>query len=252
MGKETCKKNFYEKEEMVKTLVDADRSKKSFKILKDVIFNSSVEELKILDLGCGNGEFMKIIADLDRKVKVWGIDTSNLAINQVEKKGFRGFVVDINRRKLPFPEDFFDIIYSGDVIEHLVDPDLMIKEVKRTLKEDGFLILTTPNLASWYNRLLLLFGFQPIFSEVSTEKVFGRPGSEIVGHLRLYTLKSLKDFLSHHGLKIINIEGAYFHGFNSILKAIDNFFTRFPSISSILVVTAQRTQNLSRGNLNSC
>lgn len=48
-------------------------------------------------------------------------------------------------------------------------------------------MLSTPNLAAWYNRALLLAGVQPVFSEVSLRAIHGRPGTEVVGHLRLYT-----------------------------------------------------------------
>jgi len=238
MRKKSDKNHFYEKEETVKTLIDSDRSKKSFEILKNIILNSSAEELRFLDLGCGTGEFMNMVANMDGKVKVWGIDVSNLAINGVKEKGLKGFIRDINWQKLPFPSQFFDVIYSGDVIEHLIDPDFMIKEVRRVLKKGGVLILTTPNLASWYNRLLLLFGIQPVFSEVSTKKIFGRPGDQVVGHLRLYTLKSLKEFLSYYGFKTIKIKGAYFHAFNFLPALIDRFFSHFPSLSSILIVVS--------------
>ncbi|MCW4020880.1 MAG: class I SAM-dependent methyltransferase [Candidatus Bathyarchaeota archaeon] len=233
------KNEFYEKEEVVETLIDSDRSKKAFEILKAIISNFSARELKILDLGCGTGEFMNMVASLDEKVKVWGVDVSSLAVSKVREKGFESFVVDVNWQKLPFPKRFFDIIYLGDVIEHLLDPDFMIKEVKRTLRAGGFLVLTTPNLASWHNRLLLLFGVQPVFSEVSTKKVFGRPGNKVVGHLRLYTLRSLKDFLSHYGFDTMKIEGAQFHTFSSFLAIVDRLFSHLPSFSSIMIVVAQ-------------
>jgi len=239
MRNKSNKDGFYEKEEMVKTLMDSDRSKKSFEILENIVLNSSAKELRFLDLGCGTGEFMNMVADLGKKVKVWGIDVSNLAINRVKEKGLKGFARDVSWQKLPFPSQFFDVIYLGDVIEHLLDPDFMIKEAGRVLKKGGFLVLTTPNLASWCNRLLLLFGIQPVFSEVSTKKIFGRPGDEVVGHLRLYTLKSLKEFLSHYGFEVIKVRGAYFHAFNSLLTAIDKFFSHFPSFSSIIIIVAQ-------------
>jgi len=231
-------KNFYEKEDMIETLVDSDRSRKAIKILNDAIKGLPSKELRFLELGCGTGEFLDRVASLDERLRVWGIDISKLAIDKVKEKGFDGFALDVSQQELPFREGFFDVVYLGDVIEHLLDPDFMISEVKRILKKGGLVVLTTPNLASWCNRILLLFGFQPLFSEVSTKKIFGRSGSKIVGHLRLYTLKSLKEFLSYYGFKIISVEGAYFHVFDPLLMSIDKFFSHFPSLSSIDVVVA--------------
>ncbi|MBS7614450.1 methyltransferase domain-containing protein [Candidatus Bathyarchaeota archaeon] len=239
---ENAVSNFYEKEGMVESLVDSDRSRKAIKILKDIIANISDRDIKFLEIGCGTGEFLERIASLDERLKVWGVDISKLAISKVKQKGFEGFALDISRQKTPFPDNFFDIIYAGDVVEHLFDPDFMIKEAKRVLKDGGLIILSTPNLSSYYNRVMLLFGFQPFFSEVSTEKVFGRPGEKIVGHIRLYTLKSLKEFLSYYGLEIVKVEGVCFHAFGSLLRLADKFFSHFPSLSSIIIVIARNKQ----------
>lgn len=62
-----------------------------------------------------------------------------------------------------------------DVIEHLFDIDRLLFEVKRMLKPGGIAVITTSNLASWYNRLSLLFGWQPFWTEVSTKFVIGNP-----------------------------------------------------------------------------
>ncbi|MEM2888478.1 MAG: class I SAM-dependent methyltransferase [Candidatus Bathyarchaeia archaeon] len=231
--------NFYEKEEIIEALIDADRSKKAVKILEGIIASHSNMEMKILEIGCGSGEFLERVARLSERIKVWGVDISKLAIDKVKQKGFEGFALDISRQKTPFPDNFFDVIYAGDVVEHLFDPDFMISEVKRVLKDGGFMILSTPNLASWYNRIMLFFGFQPVFSEISTKKVFGRPGKKIVGHIRLFTLRGLKEFLLYYDFDIVKIEGAYFHAFSSLQLLMDKLFSHFPSFSSIIIITAR-------------
>jgi 2-polyprenyl-3-methyl-5-hydroxy-6-metoxy-1,4-benzoquinol methylase len=84
------------------------------------------------------------------------------------------YELDVSSERLPFQDGYFDVVYMGDVIEHLTNPDFAINEVARVIKTNGFLVLSTPNLACWLNRLLLLLGMQPLFSEVSTAKTFGR------------------------------------------------------------------------------
>jgi len=148
--------------------------------------------------------------------------------------------VDVSSMNLPFESQTFDIVYMGEVIEHLVDPDFAIKDVRRVLKPSGSLILSTPNLACWYNRLLLLLGIQPIFSEVSTTRIFGRPGTIPVGHLRLFTLSALKQFLNYHDFESIKVIGAKFDMLPKTLKPIDNIFAKVPSFASILVIIARR------------
>ena len=82
----------------------------------------------------------------------------------------------------------------SEVIEHLVDTDSAMEEVNRVLKPGGSLLLSTPNLAAWYNRGLLALGIQPVFSEVSLRSVFGRPGSQVAGHLHMFTRRALSSF----------------------------------------------------------
>ncbi len=79
--------------------------------------------------------------------------------------------------------------------------DEYAREIIRVLRPDGWLMLSTPDTAAWFNRIGLLAGLQPAFTEVSFERVFGRPGSDLVGHLRLFTWKSTVQFLEYHGSK---------------------------------------------------
>ena len=68
-------------------------------------------------------------------------------------------------------------------------------------------MLSTPNLAAWYNRALLLAGVQPVFSEVSLRAIHGRPGREVVGHLRLYTARALREFVAASGFEVVRLRG---------------------------------------------
>jgi len=100
------------------------------------------------------------------------------------------------------------------------------------LKNDGDLIITTPNLAGYMNRLLLLFGYQPYHAEVSEvesgfgngiiAKVLGRPmyGNKTAGHLRLFTYRALFDFVNYYGFKIQKYYPIYYSGFREDNKRI--------------------------------
>jgi len=202
---------------------------------------SNNKEIRILDIGCGDMKFISKfkIKKIDN-VKIFGLDISQAAVKNAKKQGINAYVLDVSEEKFPFSSDFFDISYMGDVLEHLFDPDFTILEIKRVLKPGGYLIVSTPNLACWYNRLLLAFGVQPIFSEVSTQKIFGRPGiSKPCGHLRLFTLKSLIEFLEYYGFEVIKIKGTGFIKSPKIIPIIDTFLTRIPSLSPLLVLVAK-------------
>ena len=85
----------------------------------------------------------------------------------------------------------------SELIEHLVDTDSALDEAWRVLKPGGWLLLSTPNLAAWYNRGLLALGVQPVFSEVSLRGVFGRPGTVVAGHLHMFTRRHLPACFRH-------------------------------------------------------
>jgi SAM-dependent methyltransferase len=84
------------------------------------------------------------------------------------------------------------------VIEHLVDTDGFIQELRRCLKPGGHLIVTTPNLASFENRIRILLGFYPVWVDYRLQ------GS---GHVRAYTPWILKKQLREHGFTILKHTG---------------------------------------------
>jgi 2-polyprenyl-3-methyl-5-hydroxy-6-metoxy-1,4-benzoquinol methylase len=79
-----------------------------------------------------------------------------------------------------------------------MDTDKFIIEMKRILKPDGLLFLTTPNIAALKNRLRLLFGKYPYNLEY---KLGG------AGHVHIYNKTKLKEQLEEHGLKVIRFYG---------------------------------------------
>lgn len=236
--------DFYERTEVVHEVVEAKRSEICYDLIIDLITKkiSPNGRKRILDIGCGDGSF---IVMLKKYCEVFGVDISWTAIKIAKGAGVDGYTVDVSCEKLPFGDGYFDIVYMGDVIEHLVNPDFAINEVARVIKSNGFLVLSTPNLASWLNRVLLLLGMQPLFSEVSTIRNFGRlgrSGSFPVGHLRLFTYKTLKEFLTYYHFEIVSVVGTNCEGLSKLLSKIDRIFSNFRSLSSIVIVVARKNK----------
>jgi len=195
--------------------------------------------VRVLDLGCGAGTPTKILLGDDPRIEIIGADLSREAID-VYLAGTNRNGVQLDAQRLPFTDGAFDIVISDDVIEHLVDTDAYAREISRVLKDDGWLFLSTPNLAAWFNRIGLLLGLQPAFTEVSFEKVFGRPGDDIVGHLRVFTSRSTREFLVHHGYTIVDIRGARFDALPRRIRLLDGFFARFPSLAGNIAVACRK------------
>ena len=149
----------------------------------------------LLDIGCGAGNFSSSFIDLGWKP--YGIDLDALMIDQAKAKGVEAYIYDISKG-IPFEDNFFECIFAGEIIEHLIDTDFFIKEIFRTLKRNGCAILTTPNLASFENRIRILFGIYPIWVNYNLESP---------GHVRAYTPEALKKQLRKRGFIIEKHKG---------------------------------------------
>ena len=163
---------------------------------------------RVLDLGVGDGSVVKQLVDaLGLDCVIYGVDIDECALEQAKERGIIVSKVDLNKDKLPYRDNYFDLVLMEEVIEHLANPDNALEEVHRVLKPGGLFIISTPNLAWWVNRLVLLLGFQPYWTEVSTKYNVGKLGRKLCeplsGHLRLYTLPALKQLLNLYNLKPI-------------------------------------------------
>jgi ubiquinone/menaquinone biosynthesis C-methylase UbiE len=237
--------DFYERNEVIHEVVEAKRSKICYNLILDLITKriASGRKYRILDVGCGDGSF---IARFNEYCETFGVDISQVAVKMAKEVGIDAYAVDVSSQKLPFQDGYFDIIYMGDVIEHLTNPDYAVREANRVLEQNGFLVLSTPNLACWLNRLLLLYGRQPLFSEISTAKTFGRGSRSYhflpVGHLRLFTYKGLKEFLTYYRFKVIKVEGANYEDLPKMLANIDKAMSRIPALSSNIILVATKSE----------
>ncbi|MGW6788230.1 class I SAM-dependent methyltransferase [Streptomyces chartreusis] len=195
----------------------------------------------VLDIGCGDGTAAATAAPFFTGHRIIGLDWSQDALRRARTRipyAVRGELTDGG---LPLRTAAADAVLFSEVIEHLVDPDAALDEIRRVLRPGGHLMLSTPNLAAWYNRALLLAGVQPVFSEVSLRGIHGRPGREVVGHLRLYTARALREFVAASGFEVVRLAGAPFHGVPRALRPFDRLACARPSLASILLLHARRT-----------
>ncbi|HSX36464.1 MAG TPA: methyltransferase domain-containing protein [Patescibacteria group bacterium] len=205
---------------------------------------------KILDIGCGDGYFLKGLRDAlpaRRKVELWGVDYSKSKLRQAKKQGFSTKWCDLEQG-LPFPDATFDVVYAAELIEHLFNPDFLLEECHRVLKPKGTIIVSTPNLQAWYNRALFALGIQPIFYEVSTRSpkigsgALGRikKGEAPVGHVHVFNKAGLLDMLRAEGFEILDTLGAQFHSLPRPVQFIDRAFNIRPSMASNIIAVAKK------------
>jgi len=195
---------------------------------------------QIVDVGCGDGSATYLISNLNARNTVIGVDWSATALARARARGLLVVQGGVDTAGLPLPDGCADVVIMSELIEHLVDTDSAVDEVRRVLRPGGVLLLSTPNLAAWFNRGLVGLGIQPVFSEVSMRGIYGRPGHEVVGHLRLFTRRALVEFLAARGFCCERVLGAPYHDVPRPLRPLDLILSRWPSLASILLVQARR------------
>lgn len=102
---------------------------------------------KLLEIGCGRGDFINEFSKQNVNCFATDILTSakKFLVDEVDFKQH-----DINKHKLPYDDNFFDAIYTKSLVEHLSEHSFFFNECKRVLKKDGVLMIYTPDWESQY------------------------------------------------------------------------------------------------------
>jgi 2-polyprenyl-3-methyl-5-hydroxy-6-metoxy-1,4-benzoquinol methylase len=141
----------------------------------------------VLDIGCADGGFLSLFPAQCRK---YGID---IAENCHRPPDIHFWRVDVDRSPLPFESSFFDLVYAGEIIEHVHDTVSLLREIQRVLRPGGTLLLTTPNLCSIKNLYYWLKGQQLAWVDY-------KDGQH--GHVRYFSPASLAEVLMESGFYI--------------------------------------------------
>ncbi len=97
---------------------------------------------KILEVGCGAGHILEKI----KTGNLYGIDISEIQIERTRKRmGDRVELKKAPGENIPYEDKFFDKVLCSEVIEHVIDPGEVLKEISRVMKDDGILSLSIPN-----------------------------------------------------------------------------------------------------------
>lgn len=191
---------------------------------------------RVLDIGCYDGTLGEML--IKNNNEVYGVEINKEVAEIAKRKGLKVKIQDIGSRFV-FEDNFFDVIVAAEIIEHILDTDFFIDGIKRVLKPNGVLVLSTPNVASFGRSLFLLLRKNPYF-----EASFGYPPEAHAGHIRFFTKGLLLDYLEYKGFEIIKFTSDVVNFTSSGKIASKLLADLIPTLGRSLIVKAsQRKKN---------
>ncbi|MBZ9628408.1 class I SAM-dependent methyltransferase [Psychroflexus sp. CAK57W] len=182
----------------------------------------------VLDVGCGQGTFVKQIKDMYH-TETWGIEYMRSHGEQAEKVLDKVFIGECEKFIDDLPNDYFDVIYFNDVMEHLIDPYMVLDKMKKKLTKNGQIISSLPNIR--YHNVLKMF-------ILNKEWKYEESGVMDHTHLRFFTKKSIKRMYENLGFKIITHKGInktkslkpYIYNLFLLFTAPDIFYVQYATV----------------------
>ncbi|HSP86698.1 MAG TPA: class I SAM-dependent methyltransferase [Ignavibacteriaceae bacterium] len=194
-------------------------------ILKSKKLNQ--QSLNVLDLGCGKGESLKFFKSLNPNIEWHGIDIDKSPEVFSRTENNERFLT-FDGINIPFQNNYFDLIYCKQVLEHVRYPQELLTEVNRVLKPEGYFIGSTSHLEPFHSYSFWNFtpyGFSILIKEVNLKLLELRP---TIDSLTLIIRRCLGSS------KIFNIFWKIESPLNFLLTLIGKIF-RIPSLTINLI-----------------
>lgn len=231
--------------------VVADSKKEAFRhqlsLLKRYI---NPKDKRLLDVGTGKGYLLEVAKEMG--FEVYGVELSSYCSRiAAEKFGERIFCGRLEDSK--YKDEMFDVITMTDFIEHIPTPHILLKEVYRILKKDGFIFLITPNSSSFTRKVLGKDWFQYKYEHViyynkkSLSHLLKKRGFSILEAKR--NVKRFKVEYYYHYLKVYSLFGI--ERFSSfVFPYLPNFIKEMsfpnPFIGEMVIVGKKRNENIEK------
>jgi SAM-dependent methyltransferase len=192
----------------------------------DMILKAAGERVNglILENGCGVGMYVDHLAKATGIVYGLEYDFERaIAAQEIAQRLQNAFILNAAGEFLPFPDNSFDLIISHEVLEHVQDDRLAVREMVRTLKKQGRMIIFVPNRGYPYETHGIYWRRRYHFGNIPLVNYLPRNWrNQLAPHVRVYSSSDLTRLFEGMSVKIISrtvIFGAY-----------DNIIARFPEL----------------------
>jgi len=200
----------------------------------------------LLDLGCGMGGLANHIASRLGLADRIGVDVDADRLRAAGSRGLRPLLLDLNTDPLPLESGSVQVVTCFGVLAYLSLYDNVLSEASRVLADDGWLLVSMPNLGSYVNRLSLLLGYQPHAVAVSRHRDAGkirthrdeRVSANMPPLLHGATLKCMRELLDDYGFDTVTVRG--FAPWPRRRPIVDGLLGHLPALSRRFIVLARK------------
>jgi len=170
-------------------------------LFRNVILSHIQEDHSILDYGAGRGALKHFDFNSDVKFAA-GVDPDE----EIFKNPFlhEAKVLPLPSGIIPYEENTFDVVFSANVLEHVADPVIMFKEIRRVLKPGGVFLFKTPN---FWHYVPIIAHLTPTSFHVFITKLRGRESHDTFPTLyTCNTTKAVRKFAKETDMEIVDLE----------------------------------------------
>ncbi len=182
----------------------------------------------LLDVGCSEGNFAAHLK-MTKNVEAWGIEMMESHAKKAVSKLDKVLIGTCESQIRKLPDQYFDVIYFNDVLEHLTDPNVVLQSIKAKLSPNGVLISSIPNIR-----------YHKVLKDLIIKRDFKYANDGVMDntHLRWFTSKSIQRMYADCGFEIISHQGInktksikpYLYNIPLLFSAMDIFYVQFATV----------------------
>lgn len=207
---------------------------KTYFKLVEQIKNDLPKNPKVLEIGCGNGFFLKALTDLNFTKNAFGVEPSSRMVSEADAV-LRGKIkVNIFKPDL-FPKNSFDLILCFHTLDHIYDPNEFVREAHTMLKKNGYVIVVVHD------------------TEGLSVKLFGEKSAIFdVEHIYLFNKKTLGDIFKRNRFKVLRVFSLvnnYPLDYWVRMSGFPNFIKKYVNFAFNLLGIGRRAISIPAGNI---
>ncbi len=182
---------------------------------------------KVLDIGCGNGQFLEQVSSF-RDIEIFGTEMQGISVQRASKVKYINLKIG-ELSSSDYQENTFNVITLFHVFEHLIHPKDYLDIIDNIIKEDGYLIVSFPNIDSWQAKF-----FKGKWLHLDPPR-----------HLHFFIPTDFKKILKYRGYELI--EENYFSIEQNPYGAIQSWFNLFHKKRELLFEYLKGNEEYTKG-----